>query len=276
MRLISWTYLLSLTASPSPSDTTIMTDVPPVTPTTLFGLFYTSGSTGKPKGVMSPHRTVHNLVHWWARLVDLNPADKVLQFSPYSFIMSLRQIWPTLCVGGTLVLPTSKLEFGAAIAKCGVTKMALTPSGLATIDPATTPSLKIVQVAGEASPLPLAKTWARRLDAFFIGLGPTELTAHACTGRFDADTNTVTIGFPVTNAAAYIVNAEGQLQPPGVIGELWIAGESVALGYLNKPELSNQVFIQNPFDFKNKPNLYRTGDFARRLADGPGSSPGPG
>ena len=181
--------------------------------------------------------------------------------------MSLRQMIPTLCTGATLVLPVTSIEFENAISQCSVTKIALTPSALATVDPEATPSLKRVQVAGEAPTLALAKQWSARLEAFYIGLGPTELSAHACTGLFPEHEDTITIGTPVSNAAVYIVNDDGQIQSPGIIGELWVAGENVAMGYLNKPDLNAHSFITNPFD-NEKTRLYRTGDLARRLPDG--------
>lgn len=257
---------LQKTPPPAPLAPSLATTL---SPDALAGLFYTSGSTGPPKGVMISHSNIHNLVHWWARLMELGASDKCLLFSSYSFIMSLRQMIPTLCVGATLVLPDSSVEFGDAISHCGVTKIALTPSALATIDAEATLSLKRVQVAGEAPTLALAKQWAARLDAFYIGLGPTELCAHACTGLFPKEEKNpvITIGFPVTNSAVYIVNEEGQLQPAGVVGELWVAGENVAMGYLNRPDLNAHSFITNPFD-PVKSRLYRTGDFARRLPDG--------
>jgi non-ribosomal peptide synthetase component F len=124
----------------------------------------------------------------------------------------------------------------------------------------------VIQVAGEAYPLFLANKWASRLDAFYIGLGPTEPCGHACCGEFKVG-NDVNIGFPVNNAAAYILNEAGEIQPPGVIGELCIAGENAAYGYLKRDELTNKHFVTNPFDSK-KPKMYKVGDLARRLEDG--------
>lgn len=118
--------------------------------------------------------------------------------------------------------------------------MALTPSALNTLSPDEYPSLQVIQVAGEACPLKLANDWASRLDSFYIGLGPTELTGHACCGRFNVG-DKVNIGFPVANAAVYILNEAGEIQPPGVIGELCIAGENVANGYLNRDELTKEA-----------------------------------
>eukprot|EP00958_Prasinococcus_capsulatus_P014060 scaffold1466_cov385-Prasinococcus_capsulatus_cf.AAC.9 len=238
-------------------------------------IFYTSGTTGVPKGVLHSHRNIANLIGWWHRQIELNESDKFLQFSSNSFIMSLRQIWPTLTCGACLVLPTKVLDFGDTVHEHKVTKMALTPSALQTIDPVKCVSLKQVQVAGEAPTLQAARFWATRLDKFFVGLGPTELTAHACTGQFTPDMSSVNIGFPVCNTACYIVNKEMQLQPIGVVGELIVAGENVAQEYINQPELTNKAFIANPFDTGAHeggpgkfPRMYRTGDLARRLPNG--------
>jgi len=180
--------------------------------------------------------------------------------------MSIRQIFPTLFAGATLVVPKSAIEFEDAIVAYGVTKMALTPSALGTVDPEKCSSLRIVQVAGEAPSKNLANVWAGRLESFFIGLGPTELCGHACCGAFSIG-DEVNIGMPVSNSAVYILNEAGQIQPPGVIGELCIAGENVTHGYLNREELTRKHFIKNPFD-ECKPRMYKVGDLARRLSDG--------
>lgn len=212
------------------------------------------------------HSNVHNSIYWWKHLISLQNKDKVLHFSSYSFVMSIRQIFPTIFVGATLVVPKSAIEFEDAIIKYGVTKMALTPSALSTVNPEKCSSLRVIQVAGEAPSKNLANMWASRLESFFIGLGPTELCGHACCGVFHIG-DRVNIGMPVSNASVYILNEAGQIQPPGVIGELCIAGENVTHGYLNREELTQKHFVQNPFD-KDRPRMYKVGDLARRLSDG--------
>lgn len=207
-------------------------------------------------------------VHGWVRLVELGPGDKVLQFSSGSFVMSLRQVLCTLCSGATLVLPADALDFAGAIARCGVTKLSVTPSALQTLDPEAVPTLSHVQIGGEPPSLALAQAWGAALPGgLFISLGLSEATAHACLGRFDPGETSVSVGPPMWNVSVYVVNPEGQLNPVGVVGELWIAGPNVAQGYIRNPELTAQQFVPNPFD-PARPRLYKTGDFARRLPSG--------
>ena len=106
----------------------------------------------------------------------------------------------------------------------------------------------------------------KHLIFFRFRLGPTELCGHACCGKFNVG-DSVRIGFPVNNASAYILNEAGQIQPPGVIGELCIAGANVANGYLKRDDLTMAHFVNNPFDAR-KPRMYKVGDLARRHIDG--------
>jgi len=233
-----------------------------------FGIYYTSGSTGTPKGVIVTHGNVLNLVNWWEGFFDLNAKDNVLLFSSLSFIMSLRQYVPTLCAGGTLVIPRSSIEFETAIIKGKVNKLICTPSALAALDMDKVSHLiKYVQVAGEAPRLSTMVQWKSRIQKLFIGLGPTELCAHALCGEFDG--KTVCIGHPAGNVKAYVVDGKSGIQcPVNVPGELWVAGKNVTNGYLNREELSNRHFCLDPFEIEALSRLYKTGDFAKRLPDG--------
>jgi len=238
-------------------------------------IFYTSGTTGRPKGVVITHANCSNLISWWQRFFSLRPHDRVLQFSSYSFVMSLRQIFPTLAAGATLVLPTRPEAFGEACEAHRVTKLVMTPSALETLDGIPS-SVQAVQVAGERPSLNLAQRWADALEekgGFFIGLGPTELTAHACCGRFTPGMDQVTIGRPADNVRAYVVHptrVEGcgvsPIQPTSVVGELLVAGANVAKGYLNRPEANAKSFVDDVYGGHGR--MYRTGDLARRLPDG--------
>lgn len=117
----------------------------------VFGYYYTSGTTtGKPKGAVITYGNVMNLINWWCAFFELNPSDRVLLFSSLSFIMSLRQYLPTLCSGGTIVLPSSSINFERAIVDGKVNKIVCTPSALAVLDvDRIAPRIKAVQVAGK-------------------------------------------------------------------------------------------------------------------------------
>lgn len=237
-----------------------------------FCIFYTSGTTGQPKGVLISHANCHNLIAWWRRFFSVEPSDKVLQFSSYSFVMSLRQIFPTLAAGAALVLPSIAEAFGEACEQHQVTKLVMTPSALETLEVIPS-SIRAVQVAGEKPSLALAQKWANALEdkgGFFIGLGPTELAAHACCGRFRPD-DRVTIGRPAENVRVYILHpAEGNwvrpVQPINVVGELIVAGANVAKGYLNRPDQNAKSFKKDVYAGHGQ--MYCTGDLAKRSADG--------
>ena len=120
-----------------------------------------------------------------------------------------------------------------------------------------------VQVAGEAPRLALMRAWKPKVKHLYIGLGPTELCAHALCGEFDGET--ICIGFPVDNCKAYIVEPKSHQEAAiNVVGELWISGENVAHGYLNRSNGTN--FFENPFESGLR--CYRTGDLAKRMHDG--------
>jgi Non-ribosomal peptide synthetase modules and related proteins len=177
--------------------------------------------------------------------------------------MSLRQYIPTLCAGGTVVIPKSSIEFESAIMNAKVSKLICTPSALAALDiDNATKSVRYVQVAGEAPRLSTLLEWNNCIDKLFVGLGPTELCAHALCGEFDG--KTLCIGFPANNVKAYVVDDKSALQCPiNVPGELWIAGKNVCKGYLNREELTSSKFCLDPFVSKGAERLYRTGDLAK-------------
>ncbi len=244
-------------------------------------VIYTSGSTGKPKGVPVSHR---NLVSSTVARFSFYPgkAERFLLLSSFAFDSSVVGIFWTLCQGGTLVLPEQKQEqdvlaIAGLIKKHGVTHTLCLPSLYAVLVDHATPqqmqSLRVVIVAGEACSLGLIQAHRTHVPraALYNEYGPTEATVWSTACRIDdLHTDTVPIGLPIPNAQNYILDAHRQLVPMGVVGELYIGGDGIVDGYLNRPELTAERFVTVDVDASkvNRQKLYRTGDLARWRSDG--------
>jgi amino acid adenylation domain-containing protein len=238
----------------------------------LAYVIYTSGSTGRPKGTLITHRGLWNLSEAQRQVLATRPEDRVLQFSSLSFDASIFEIVWALGVGATLCLATQdELAPGDALLKLlreeSVTMAVLPPTALATLKPEMLPELRTIMVAGEACPAELIEQWSvgRR---FFNGYGPTEATVWATMSQCFAGAERVTIGRPIANAEAYILDRDLQLLPAGVTGELYICGPGLARGYLRRPDLTAERFVPHPFSSKAGARLYKTGDLVRHLPDG--------
>jgi amino acid adenylation domain-containing protein len=253
--------------------------VPRSDPENLAYVIYTSGSTGTPKGVMIEHRGVVNHLAALVSDYDIGPDDAVLQLPSLSFHPSVRDILGTLSAGARLVLLG---EAGArdprtivdAIATRGVTcLLSLVPSlARLLLDEPNAASLRLILTCGES----LRAEDARRLrDRFGCQVanqfGPTECIMAATKHTFGAADEaraTVLAGRSEANARVYILGRAGEPVPVGVPGELYVGGESLARGYLRRPELTAERFLANPFSREAGARVYRTGDLARRLGDG--------
>ncbi|MGW3133599.1 amino acid adenylation domain-containing protein [Streptomyces sp. NPDC001123] len=233
-------------------------------------LIYTSGSTGRPKGVAVGHRGLANLADWQDRTLAVDASAVVLQYASPGFDASVWELAMAFGSGATLHLPDPGAVAGSALAAeivaSGATHVTLPPSVLATLAPDQVPGLRHVIAAGEACPGPLARTWASR-TAFHNAYGPTETTvcatAHRC-GPGEGDRPP--IGRPLQNLSVHVVTDGPRLAPRGVIGELAVGGPAVAFGYLNRPELTDSRFVENPWRAGQR--LYLTGDRVRWRSDG--------
>ncbi|HYC89367.1 MAG TPA: amino acid adenylation domain-containing protein [Thermoanaerobaculia bacterium] len=229
-------------------------------------VIYTSGSTGRPKGVLIEHRGLTNFVTAFAEILQLTPESRVLQFASLSFDASVEEIFTALTSGACLVL--AKREdlmpvepFVKTVNRERVTTALLPPSVLALLDPAAMPSLRAIVSGGEACSAALAAKWGAHVR-FVNAYGPTEITVAA---TVDPDTDGLSIGRPIANTTAYVLGPGNLPALPGVAGELCIGGVGVARGYLDRPALTAERFIDDPF---GAGKLYRTGDRARFRADG--------
>lgn len=246
----------------------------------LVYVMYTSGSTGTPKGVMNVHAGLRNYILWSQSRFPMGPDDVVLQKTPYTFDVSIWEIFWPLTFGARLVIakpdghkdPQYLME---TVRERKVTVLNFVPSMLATLletcEPHSTPSLRRVFMSGEALSRSIQDRFFERFDCELHNVyGPTEasieVTHWQC--KPDAPPGDVPIGRPIWNTQIYILDAALEPTPPGVAGELYIAGRPLALGYWKRPELTAEKFIPNPFSAKPGERMYRTGDLARWRRDG--------
>ncbi len=237
-------------------------------------VIYTSGSTGQPKGVLVPHRGAANLLQAQTELFDIAAGSRVLQFASFSFDACVFEWLLALGHGASLHMPEPGVMLvGDAlenfVAQSGITHTLLPPVVLSTLpETASLRSVRVLIAGGEALPRALLKRWApgRRL---FNAYGPTEdsvvSTIHLCDAD-DASGTTVPIGRGLPNHRLYVLDEYRRAVPPSVPGELYVGGIGVANGYLNRPALTAERFIDNPFIAGER--LYRTGDLVRYRDDG--------
>ncbi|QBD78790.1 amino acid adenylation domain-containing protein [Ktedonosporobacter rubrisoli] len=252
-----------------------------VGPENLVYMIYTSGSTGKPKGVMNTHRGICNRLYWMQQTYKLTAEDRVLQKTPFSFDVSAWEFFWPLLSGAALVVarPGGQQDpayLASIIAEEHITTLHFVPSMLQAflLEPELAErgkSLKRVICSGEALPFDLQERFFASLDAELHNLyGPTEaaidVTYWACQ-RGSRDL-IVPIGRPIANTQIYILDQSQNPVPVGVAGELYIGGVGVARGYFNRPELTAEKFVRDPFSQDPQARLFRTGDLARYRADG--------
>src|SRR5207249_1988288 len=249
-------------------------------PENLAYVMYTSGSTGSPKGVEIPHRGILRLL-FGISYARLGPKETVLHASSPSFDLTTFELWGPLLHGGRCALFSGRVPTPDAlrdlIEKHGVTTMWLTGSLFNSIVDAAPEALRGVQqllVGGEALSVPHVRRAAEALPSTQIinGYGPTEATTFACCyhvpGPPEADATSIPIGRPIANTRVYVLDRNLRLVPIGVPGELWIAGDGLARGYVNRPQLTAERFVVHRLSETLEERLYRSGDVVRWLANG--------
>ena len=235
----------------------------------LANVIYTSGSTGKPKGVMVEHKGLCNLAQAQMQTFGLHSDSRVLQFASFSFDASIWEVVMALGSGATLYLGTKDsllpgMPLIERLRNYCITHVTLPPSALAVLPTEELPALQTIIVGGEACSAELIKQWSVGRN-FFNAYGPTEASVCATVAKCTDADQKISIGRPIANAQIYILDSHLQPVPVGVPGELHIGGAGLARGYFNRPELTQEKFIPNPFD---NSKLYKTGDLARYLPDG--------
>ena len=250
-----------------------------VSPDNLAYVIYTSGSTGIPKGVSVIHRGVVRLVKS-SNYADFSASQVFLQLAPLAFDASTFEVWGALLNGARLVLfPSDKPsldELGQIIERYKVSIIWLTAGLFHLMVDEQLESLRPLQqllAGGDVLSVNHVQRFREALPncQLINGYGPTESTTFTCCYPIeDAKNlgNSVPIGRPIANTEVYILNPQLQPMPIGAIGEIYIGGDGLASGYFNRPELTTERFIPNPFRNQSGAKLYKTGDLARYFPNG--------
>ena len=258
-----------------------VTDPEPVAgPDNLAYLLYTSGSTGRPKGVMIEHRAIVNRLLWMQEAYGLDGSDCVLQKTPYTFDVSVWELFWPMQVGARLVMAEpgghrDTAYLAATIANYDVTTLHFVPSMLQLFveEPSVgiCSTLRRVICSGEALPRALQDCLFEVLDTELHNLyGPTEAAIDVTWWACDPTSELVTvpIGYPIANTEVHVLDHRLRRVPVGVHGELHLGGVQLARGYHNRQELTAEKFVPDPFASKAGARLYKTGDLVRHRSDG--------
>ena len=250
-------------------------DVRPA-PGSVAYVMYTSGSTGRPKGVAVPHGALANLLLGLAELLGSSAADRWLNLTTPSFDISGLELYLPLVTGGRVVIAADAGALdGPALVRLireqAVTHVQATPSGWRVLLEAgfgaDGPEPVVGLTGGEALPLPLARQLRGRVSRLLNVYGPTETTIWSTADEVPEDPGQVTIGRPIANTRAYVLDERLRPVPIDVPGQLYLGGDGLADGYRNRPGLSADRFVPDPFGPAGA-RLYRTGDLCRWLPDG--------
>ena len=238
-------------------------------------IIYTSGSTGKPKGVQVAHCNAINLVYSMAKEPGICATDKIFSVTTISFDAMVMEIYLPLLFGACVVLVDEETRRDGRLllkkaAKDKITLMWGTPSiWQILLDSGWEKPLNIkALIGGEPVPKPLAHELLSRCNELWNIYGPTETTVCSFLTQITINDDPITIGKPIANTTVYLLDANRNPVKQGEIGEIVIAGDGVSLGYLNRPDLTNERFLPNLFANESNRKMYLSGDLGKLLPNG--------
>ena len=244
-------------------------------PENLAYVIYTSGSTGRPKGVQICHRSLINLLTSMQTRPGLTEKDSLLAVTTISFDIAALELYLPLIVGARCVIASRESSADGhrlrrMLEDYEITAMQATPSTWKLLLECGWPGKSNLKIfcGGESMPRELSEQLIPRAGSVWNVYGPTETTVWSSLHQVTSSAGPISIGRPIGNTQMYVLDRNLQPVPVGVVGELYIGGDGLARGYRNRPDLTAEKFIPNPFDCQADARLYKTGDAARYRADG--------
>jgi amino acid adenylation domain-containing protein len=245
------------------------------TPDSVAYVIFTSGSTGRPKGVRVPHRAASNFLTSMQRVPGIAPDDRLVAVTTLSFDIAFMELMLPLTSGAEIVVAgrddvRDGGQLRRLIEEVDATMMQATPAGWRLLVDAGwsgRPAFRAVS-GGEPLPVDLAEALLDRCGEVWNGYGPTETTVYSTYWRVSDPREGIYIGRPIANTTVHILDERGSHCPLGVPGEIHIGGAGVTLGYLDRPQLTAERFVSDPWSETPDSRMYRTGDRGRWLANG--------
>ncbi len=241
----------------------------------LAYLMYTSGSTGKPKGVQIVHHSVVNFLESMKDCPGITQQDRLLAVTTITFDISVLELFLPLSVGACVVIATRQMttdgtQLSMALEEYSISLMQATPATWQLLLQSGWQGNKQLKIlcGGEALPRELANQLLKKCGSLWNMYGPTETTIWSTCYQVHPGNSPIAIGRPIANTQTYLLDEHLQPVAEGEIGELYIGGAGLAIGYLNRPELTAERFIANHASADKTDRIYKTGDLARRLPDG--------
>ena len=241
----------------------------------LAYVIFTSGSTGKPKGVQIEHRNVVNFLESMRSEPGMSPRDTLLAVTTLSFDISVLEIYLPLTTGATVALVSREVtsdgkQLSKVLSESGITVMQATPATWRLLIEAGWQGDKKLKIlcGGEAMPRDLAEQLLERSGSLWNMYGPTETTIWSAVFPVVSGEGSVPVGRPISNTQIYILDERMHPVPVGVPGHLHIGGDGLARGYLKRPELTAEKFVDDPFSEAKSGKIYKTGDLAKFRPDG--------